>query len=209
MKEEGKGDTSVFAGFFPANAPRYVVVAVVEQGGMGAQTAAPIVRRVIESMNGIVVPAPGARAGNGPGLMALVFRRSAHRLPPPQRGGGQRAPPPRSGRRSALPFVISGLGLLMIYSSTRSRLERQGLDPTYFVAAAGARVLSASASSRTALMHRQRPPPSARDLWLLCYLVVLPLLVGVLVVGASRKGAQAWFNVGPLQFQPSEVACYR
>ena len=57
-KEEGKGDTSVFAGFFPANAPRYVVVAVVEQGGMGAQTAAPIVRRVIESMNGIANPDP-------------------------------------------------------------------------------------------------------------------------------------------------------
>jgi penicillin-binding protein 2 len=55
---EGKGDTSVFAGFFPANAPRYVVVAVVEQGGMGAQTAAPIVRRVIESMNGIANPDP-------------------------------------------------------------------------------------------------------------------------------------------------------
>jgi hypothetical protein len=35
-----------------------VVVAVVEQGGMGAQTAAPIVRRVIESMNGVANPDP-------------------------------------------------------------------------------------------------------------------------------------------------------
>ena len=58
VQEEGKGDTSVFAGFFPANAPRYVVVAVVEQAGMGAQTAAPIVRRVVESMNGIANPEP-------------------------------------------------------------------------------------------------------------------------------------------------------
>jgi rod shape determining protein RodA len=32
------------------------------------------------------------------------------------------------------------------------------------------------------------------------------LLVGVLVLGASRKGAQAWFQVGPMQFQPSEIA---
>ena len=47
---EGKGDTSLFAAFFPANAPQYVVVAVVEEGGCGAQTAAPIVRRVIEAI---------------------------------------------------------------------------------------------------------------------------------------------------------------
>jgi rod shape determining protein RodA len=35
---------------------------------------------------------------------------------------------------------------------------------------------------------------------------MFPLLVGVLVLGASRKGAQAWFQVGPMQFQPSEIA---
>jgi penicillin-binding protein 2 len=52
-QEEGKGDTSLFVGFYPANAPKYVVAAVVEQGGMGAQTSAPIVRRVIEAMTHI------------------------------------------------------------------------------------------------------------------------------------------------------------
>ena len=35
---------------------------------------------------------------------------------------------------------------------------------------------------------------------------MLPLLVGVLVLGRNHKGAQAWFQVGPLQFQPSEIA---
>jgi penicillin-binding protein 2 len=47
----GKGDTSLFASFFPANNPQYVVVAVVEEAGFGAQTAAPVVRNVIEGMN--------------------------------------------------------------------------------------------------------------------------------------------------------------
>ncbi len=60
----GKGDTSLFVGMFPANAPEYVVVAVVEQAGFGAQTAAPIVRRIIEVMNGL--PAPDVTA-DGPG----------------------------------------------------------------------------------------------------------------------------------------------
>ncbi|HWS48286.1 MAG TPA: penicillin-binding protein 2 [Acidimicrobiia bacterium] len=46
----GKGPTSVFASFFPANNPEYVVVALVEQGGYGAQTAAPIARQVIDAI---------------------------------------------------------------------------------------------------------------------------------------------------------------
>lgn len=46
----GKGDTSLFAAIFAADGKQYVVVAVVEQAGFGAQTAAPVVRRIIESM---------------------------------------------------------------------------------------------------------------------------------------------------------------
>jgi penicillin-binding protein 2 len=40
-------DTSWFAGIVPAQDPRYVVVATVEQGGFGAETAAPIVRNIM------------------------------------------------------------------------------------------------------------------------------------------------------------------
>jgi penicillin-binding protein 2 len=41
----------------PANDPKYVVVALVEQGGHGATTAAPIVRRVLEGL--FHIPAGG------------------------------------------------------------------------------------------------------------------------------------------------------
>jgi penicillin-binding protein 2 len=59
-QEQGRGDTSLFAAFFtsPVDQHQYVVVAAVEEGGMGAQTAAPIVRRVIEQMTGVTSTAP-------------------------------------------------------------------------------------------------------------------------------------------------------
>jgi rod shape determining protein RodA len=102
-----------------------------------------------------------------------------------------------------LPFVISGLGLLMIYSSTRTRLERQGIDPMHYVQRQGlAIVLGTIAMAFMILVDYRR----FRDLWALIYFATLPLLGAVLVLGASRKGAQAWFDVGPLQFQPSEIA---
>jgi penicillin-binding protein 2 len=40
-------DTSWFAGIVPSHDPQYVVVATVEQGGFGAETAAPIVRNIM------------------------------------------------------------------------------------------------------------------------------------------------------------------
>jgi penicillin-binding protein 2 len=45
-------DTSWFVGMAgkDANNPKYVVLAMVEQGGFGAQGAAPIVRHVIEDI---------------------------------------------------------------------------------------------------------------------------------------------------------------
>jgi len=58
----GKGPTSEFVSFFPADDPQYVVVAVVEEGGYGADIAAPIVRQVIEHMtNPSAPPTPIAR----------------------------------------------------------------------------------------------------------------------------------------------------
>ncbi|MGQ0825429.1 MAG: penicillin-binding protein 2 [Actinomycetota bacterium] len=48
-----KGDTSVFAAYFPANGTQYVVVALVEEAGRGANVAAPIARHVIEVIVGL------------------------------------------------------------------------------------------------------------------------------------------------------------
>jgi rod shape determining protein RodA len=102
----------------------------------------------------------------------------------------------------ALPFAISGLGLLMIYSSSRTRLARQGLSQFYYVERQSlAIVLGVIAMAVVLAIDYRR----VRDLWPLVYIAVLPLLIGVLVTGQAHKGAQSWFQVGPLQFQPSEI----
>jgi rod shape determining protein RodA len=103
----------------------------------------------------------------------------------------------------ALPFAISGLGLLMIFTASRNRLHASGLSELYYVERQGvAIVLGAIAMALVILVDYRR----LRDMWALVYLATLPLLAGVLVIGRSHKGAQAWFQVGPMQFQPSEIA---
>ena len=47
---------SWFAAMAPAGRPRYVVVAMVEQGGHGSTTAAPVVRRILEGLFGLKPP---------------------------------------------------------------------------------------------------------------------------------------------------------
>jgi penicillin-binding protein 2 len=49
----GKQPFSWFAAMAPADNPRYVVVAMVEQGGHGSTTAAPMVRRILEGLFGL------------------------------------------------------------------------------------------------------------------------------------------------------------
>ena len=46
----GKDPTSVFASFAPANNPQFVVVALMEQSGYGADAAAPVVRQIYDSL---------------------------------------------------------------------------------------------------------------------------------------------------------------
>lgn len=42
-----------FAAYAPAEDPRYVVVTMIEQGGSGSQTAAPVVRRILQGLFGL------------------------------------------------------------------------------------------------------------------------------------------------------------
>jgi rod shape determining protein RodA len=103
----------------------------------------------------------------------------------------------------AAPVLLSAVGLVMVYSSTKTRVANQGLSDYYYVYRQGAGVaLGLAVMALTMLVDYRR----IRDFVPLLYGAMLPLLAGVLVLGSDRRGAQAWFQVGPLQFQPSEVA---
>jgi penicillin-binding protein 2 len=52
---EGKQNTSWFVGMTPALSPKYIVAAVVEESGYGAAVAAPVVRAVMQQLNGLPV----------------------------------------------------------------------------------------------------------------------------------------------------------
>ena len=46
----GKGDTSLFTAYAPAESPKYVISVVMEESGLGASAAAPVARRVLEGV---------------------------------------------------------------------------------------------------------------------------------------------------------------
>lgn len=91
-------------------------------------------------------------------------------------------------------------GLVMVYSA--SQLDQPG-DPAYWVkrqawwVVVGVVVLMATAHVPYARWRRMAP-------WLLLLAVVL--LLAVLRFGWASGGAQRWLSLGPLSFQPSELA---
>ena len=102
-----------------------------------------------------------------------------------------------------LPIAIGALGLLMIYDASGHETEIGGLSRLYYVERQSVAVVIGLIAMGVMMAIDYR---RIRDAWPLVYLGILPLLAGVVVLGRSHGGAQAWFQVGPFQFQPSEVA---
>jgi penicillin-binding protein 2 len=50
--------TSWFGAIVPSNDTKYVIAVMVEQGGFGSETAAPIARRIIERLYGLQATGP-------------------------------------------------------------------------------------------------------------------------------------------------------
>jgi rod shape determining protein RodA len=102
-------------------------------------------------------------------------------------------------------LLISGLGVLMIYSATRERLAAGGIDELYFVKRQGAAVAVGLVLMGVILAIDYR---KLRDYSMFAYgATVLVLLLVLSPIGSSTRGAQAWFDLpGGFQFQPSEFA---
>lgn len=98
---------------------------------------------------------------------------------------------------------IAAIGSYLLYTSTRSQLDAEGVSPTFYakkqaiflVAGAVLMVIVAAIDYRR-----------YRDwAWLAFALTILALL-SVYVIGHKSRGAQAWFEIGSYQLEPSEFA---
>jgi rod shape determining protein RodA len=99
----------------------------------------------------------------------------------------------------ALALLLNGIGAAMIYSATKGA---DGTQSTYLSKEVIFVLLSVGVLAACSLVAYHRLLHWAP----VAYILTLGALVAVLVVGSSRKGAQAWFAFGPLQLQPSEPA---
>ncbi len=123
---------------------------------------------------------------------------------PHQRGGGIAA-----WRHADHPLMfavvaLASLGLLVVFSATRHRLARLGLDEqailkkqvVFVVVGLGVMVLM------TFIDYR-----NLRALAPFLFAGTVVLLLAVLSpLGSNARGTQAWFQFGSYQFQPSEFA---
>ena len=98
--------------------------------------------------------------------------------------------------------AVGALGCLMIFSATRGR-DPADFNTSYLAKQALFMGIGLGAMILTAFVDYRR----YRELAPLAYGAVVLLLVMVITgLGSERKGSQAWFQLGPFQLQPSELA---
>ena len=97
--------------------------------------------------------------------------------------------------------AISVLGLLMVYSATRG--IEQPYDTSYVTKQFMFLVLGVTAMAGVAMVDYRK----IRDLGPFIYGASILLLVLVRSpLGSRQNGTQGWFQIGPFQLQPSEIA---
>jgi len=98
-------------------------------------------------------------------------------------------------------IALGFVGVVMVYSSTRSQLVNAGYNPHYYLERQGLFVtLGVVVMYGISLIDYRRLEMVATPL----YVGSLLSLVGVFVVGRTALGAQRWYNFGFFQVQPSE-----
>jgi rod shape determining protein RodA len=100
--------------------------------------------------------------------------------------------------------ALSAFGLLMIYTASAPRLEALGVSPTRELEQQAAFVLIGfMAFGVVSLINVATIRPWVSAIYL-GSIVTLVLVLSPL--GSSVKGAQRWMQLGPIRFQPSEIA---
>ncbi len=187
--DERLRDHAWFMAFAPLEAPRIALAVLVENGGFGAQAAAPIARQVMD-------------------YYVAGVRKDAART------GGHNAGQRRSERLMAqflaqlwevltrridsfllgIALSIAGVGLITLFSASDQSM---------------ARLTSQAASLGFALMLMwivaNIPPQTIARAAVPLYALGIALLAGVALWGVTVNGSRRWFNLGFGRFQPSEL----
>src|SRR5438067_13386749 len=101
-------------------------------------------------------------------------------------------------------IAIAGLGVLMVFSATESKLREQGLDPHKYLQRQSVWVVLGIAVMAVIVTVDYRV---LRDIAPFIFVGTFFLLLLVLSpLGSSTRGAQAWFQFGTFQLEPSEWA---
>jgi len=101
-------------------------------------------------------------------------------------------------------LCLAGTGILMVYSSTRQRQLASGLDPQEYLKRQALFVVLGLAVMAVCILVDYRTILVAAPALFVAALLLLLLVLTPL--GTTTRGAQAWFQLGPFNFQPSELA---
>jgi rod shape determining protein RodA len=100
-------------------------------------------------------------------------------------------------------LAICAFGALMVYTATRVSLETAGVSPYYYVKK---QLIFMGIGFVAMLVMAAIDYHRWRDLAIVIYGASILALLGVIAVGHRSKGAQAWFQLGSFQVEPSEFA---
>ena len=101
-------------------------------------------------------------------------------------------------------LLLTALGLVMIYTASAPRLEEAGVSPTRELEQQAAFVLIGFAAfAIVSVINLSVVRPWVPVLYLGS---VVTLILVLSPLGSAVKGAQRWIQLGPVRFQPSEIA---
>ncbi|HUO48343.1 MAG TPA: rod shape-determining protein RodA [Acidimicrobiales bacterium] len=100
-------------------------------------------------------------------------------------------------------LAVAVLGVVFVYSATRSKLLLAGISPHYYLYRQGAYVVVGALVmvAFAALDYRWLEPISR-----VLYALIIVALLSMFVIGSSALGATRWLQLGPIQIQPSAFA---
>jgi cell division protein FtsW len=100
-------------------------------------------------------------------------------------------------------LALVAFGLVMVYSATSASAALANGDSSYYFRKQG---LYALVGVALLLLARRSGYRALRALSPALVLVSIGLLLAVLAIGSTANGARRWLQVGPVVFQPSELA---